>query len=110
MLGRIFGKGFFLLKANKEKSVRRLIFTPYRVEEGLCIFQRRLSGFDPSIKKSILTNKHGQIHSMKIHIWIMLKHIPVKFLGVSQEIAVGIAKSLELTLQAILMNRDFVLP
>ena len=65
-----------------------------KTNERFYIFQKRFSGFDPSMDKIAHIHKHGQIKSMKIPTWINLKQVPVEFMGVNHKIAAGIGEVL----------------
>ena len=94
MVDRNLGKGFFLLKVDKEETAKRLLLlTPYRSNDGLCVFQQWFADFDPTSNKTARIDKNGFTRSMKIPTWITLKQVPVEFMGVLH-IAAGIGEVL----------------
>jgi hypothetical protein len=94
--GRSLGRGFFIIKADDQEVVKNLLLlTPFRSEQGLCVFQRWSPNFDPEDKlgrESTGSRKGNQ--GFKIPTWITLRNVRVEFIGVAREITEGIGEIL----------------
>jgi hypothetical protein len=94
--GRNLGRGFFIIKADDQEVVKNLLLlTPFRSEQGLCVFQEWSPNFDLEDELGGASRgAKGGHQGFKIPTWITLRNVREEFMAVAQEIAAGIGEVL----------------